>query len=251
MKAAKVFAFYFGDRRFYPTNKSGVIELFKRQIESHKKIHPGVPTDLIIVNHDTGDLEVREFLDGYENFEILGGKIRILHRPRINGDFSIGSYKYAFHLLKDEYDYWFFCEDDIETVSENVIRDMIDMLESDPVVGFIAALNFKKYGIHPYVEKDGYIESTGTHPPHAHGGVGLTSTSLMLKATNGTSYFDTPNINLYNSITNSTPHHNISGYENENSHEVGFSNIFHSAGLRLKAFSDGGNFLHIREGMLI
>lgn len=253
MKVAKVLAFYFGNRRFYPTNKQGVMELFKRQVESHQKIHPGIPTDLIIVNHDTGDQEVYDFLNEYENSEILGGKIRILHRPRISGDFSIGSYKYAFHLLKDEYDYWFFCEDDIETITENVVKNMVDMLEGDPKIGYIAGLNFKKHGMHPYIEEDGYIEKTGVHPPHAHGGVGLTSTRLMLKATRDTSYFNTPNIQLHQDQNgDKNLKQNVSnGYENENNQEISFSNIFHSAGYKLKAFSEGGHFLHIREGIII
>ena len=89
MKVAKVLAFYFGDRRFYPHNKLGVMDLFKRQIETHTKINPGMYMDLIIVNHDSGDKETLDFLRLYENHKIFNGKVRIINRPRINFQLSL------------------------------------------------------------------------------------------------------------------------------------------------------------------
>lgn len=250
MKVAKVLAFYFGKRRFYPYDKYGVMDLLKRQIETHNKIDSGIDTDLIIVNHDTGDKEVLDFLSSYENRKTLNGKVRIINRPRISGDFSIGSYKYAFHLLKNEYDYWFFSEDDIEPLRDNIIKDMIDMLESDEKIGFISALNFLNYKTHKYKELNGYIESTNGWPPHAHGGMGLTSTYLMELVTKGTDFFSTPNILSYDN--NSYTYSEVkNSYDNENHQEIHFSNIFCKAGYKLKSFSDGKNFLHIRENILL
>lgn len=250
MKVAKVLAFYFGDRRFYPHNKLGVMNLFKRQIETHTKINPGMYMDLIIVNHDSGDKETLDFLRLYENHKIFNGKVRIINRPRINGDFSIGSYKYAFHLLKNEYDYWFFSEDDIEPKCDNITKDMVDILNSDKKIGFVCALNFINYHMHHYQEIDGYIERTGESPPHAHGGVGLTSTYLMETITKNTDFFDIPNIVQYDNKSHIKSEVNTD-YENENYQEIHFSNIFYEAGYKLKSFSDGTKFLHIRENISV
>ena len=80
MKTAKVMAFYFGERRLYPHNKYGVIDLLKRQIDSHRKIDPGTNMDLILVNHDLGDEEVKDILNSYDGEEVNGGIIKIIHR---------------------------------------------------------------------------------------------------------------------------------------------------------------------------
>lgn len=251
MKTAKVMAFYFGERRFYPHNKYGVIDLLKRQIDSHRKIDPGTNMDLILVNHDLGDDEVKSILNSYDGETVNGGIIKIIHRPRISFDLSMGSFKYAFHLLKKEYDYWFFCEDDIETLKDNVVGDMINLLNSDSNIGFIAACDYLNYDIHQYQIKDGYIETTNFGPPHAHGGIGLTSTQIMndvsLKITD---YLETPNIRLYENNKNYEINYQYT-YIDENFNEISFTNDFVKAGYKLKSFSDGTNFLHIRENMIL
>ena len=101
-KVAKVLAFYFGDRRHYPKNKEGVIDLFKTQIKTHQTLNPGVNMDLIIVNHDTQDQDVYDLLNEYDGQDVSTGKIKVIHRPRISSDLSFGSYKYAFHLFQNE-----------------------------------------------------------------------------------------------------------------------------------------------------
>jgi len=100
-KVAKILAFYFGDRRHYPHNKEGVIDLFKKQIQTHQTLNPGINMDLIIVNHDTEDNDVYELLNEYDGQEVSTGKIRVIHRPRVSHDLSFGSYKYAFYLFQD------------------------------------------------------------------------------------------------------------------------------------------------------
>jgi len=252
MKTAKVFAFYFGDRRHYPHNKDGVTDLFYRQIESHEKIDPGTPMDLIIVNHDSGDESVRELLNRYEGYTIKNGIVKIIHRPRINYDLSMGSYKYAFFLLHDQYDYWFFCEDDIEELKNDTVKKMIDLYESDKNIGFVAACDYVNYDIHRYKIKDGYIDGDDISPAHAHGGIGLTSTSRMKYIAEKFPYYlNTPNIEA---VKNSLTGENVlfdKSYIDENFHEIDFTNVFVKAGYKLKSFSDGTNFLHIRENMIL
>lgn len=252
MKTAKVLAFYFGDRRHYPHNKDGVTDLFYRQIKSHENINPGTPMDLIIVNHDTGDESVIELLNKYDGHKISNGIVRIIHRPRINYDLSMGSYKYAFYLLKNEYDYWFFCEDDIEELKNDTVKKMIDLYESDNNIGFVAACDYINYDIHRYILKDGYIDDDDFAPAHAHGGIGLTSTERIKEVAEKFPYYlDTPNIQR---IKNGLIDSNVlfsQTYIDENFYEIDFTNVFVKAGYKLKSFSDGTNFLHIRENMIL
>lgn len=237
-KVAKVLAFYFGDRRHYPHNKQGVIDLFKKQIEAHRTLDPKVNMDLIIVNHDINDQEVYDLLNEYDGQEVITGKIKVIHRPKINCDLSFGSYKYAFHLLQDKYDYWFFSEDDIMPLTDGVVPELIYMLNSSEDVGFVGALKYTTPAVHAYdILDNGYIKND-----HIHGGVGLTSTEKMKKvAENISEYLKTPNI-LNQSINES-----ISDYAGENGYEISFTKNFIETGFKLKVKNSSNNFLHIRE----
>ena len=207
--------------------------------------------DLIIVNHDSQVQDVYDLLNEYDGQDVSTGKIKVIHRPRISSDLSFGSYKYAFHLLKNEYDYWFFCEDDIETLKDNVVGNMINLLNSDSNIGFIEACDYLNYHIHQYQIKDGYIETTNFDSPHAHGGIGLTSTSIMNDVSiKIKDYLETPNIRLYENNKNYEINHRYT-YIDENFNEISFTNDFVKAGYKLKSFSDGTNFLHIRENMIL
>jgi hypothetical protein len=249
MKTAKVIAFYFGQRRHYPHNKEGVMDLFKKQITAHRKINPGVEEDLIVVNHDPGDEDVRNFLSEYDNQDVFNGKIKIINRPRISNDLSFGSFKYAFHLLQKEYDYWFFSEDDITVLRDNVTKELIDTLNSDSQIGFVTSFNYEnyeKYRMHLFTIENGYVISTGNHPPHAHGGHGLTSTNNILHvAKTIPSYLQIANINPSDNISE------FSDYEGENNLEISFTNDFVKAGLKLKALPPSHSFLHNRLNTII
>jgi hypothetical protein len=236
-KIAKVLAFYFGWRRLYPHNKEGVIDLFKTQIKTHQTLNPGVNMDLIIVNHDTQDQDVYDLLNEYDGQDVSTGKIKVIHRPRISSDLSFGSYKYAFHLLQNEYDYWFFSEDDILPLTNGVVPELIDILNSSEDIGFVGALKYPS--IHDYTLEDGYIISHD----HVHGGVGLTSTAKMKKVAEIVpTYLQTPNIlneKIENKIEND--------YLGENTFEISFTQDFINAGFKLKAKNSLDNFSHIRE----
>ncbi len=236
-KVAKILAFYFGDRRHYPHNKEGVIDLFKKQIQSHQTLNPGVNMDLIIVNHDTEDNDVYELLNEYDGQEVSTGKIRVIHRPRVSHDLSFGSYKYAFYLLQEEYDYWFFCEDDLLPLTHGVVPELINILNSDEKIGFVASLKFPTY--HSYsISEEGYIDSD-----HIHGGVGLTSTEKMKKVAEITpEYLQTPNI-----LNKEKSNEQTSSYDNDQGYEIDFTNKFLIAGFKFKLKNSSSNFDHIRE----
>ena len=245
-KTAKVLAFYFGDRRHYPHNRKGVEELFLKQLETHKELDPGCPMDLIIVNHEIGDMQSRKFLNMYDGTPIHSGVVRILHRPRISFDLSFGSYKYAFWKFQDEYDYWFFCEDDVLPLKENMVQGMIDMMEEDDKVGMVSAVTFNHLPVHHYVfDTDGYITRTGQHAPHIHGGVGLTSTKVLKHVNSALpEYFYTPNIL---EDKGKKPSDKFS-YENENNIEIGFSLDITKLGYKLKCYSKGDCVLRLQDG---
>lgn len=236
-KVAKVLAFYFGDRRHYPKNKEGVIDLFKTQIKTHQTLNPGVNMDLIIVNHDTQDQDVYDLLNEYDGQDVSTGKIKVIHRPRISSDLSFGSYKYAFHLFQNEYDYWFFSEDDILPLTNGVVPELINILNSNEDVGFVGALKYPH--THYYTLEDGYIISHD----HIHGGCGLTSTIKMKKVAEIIpTYLQTPNI-LNEEIKNKI----VDDYLGEHTFEISFTQDFINTGFKLKVKNSLDNFSHIRE----
>ena len=247
-KAVQVIATYFGNRRNYPQNSTQVSEVLNKQIESLHNLDVGIDCDLLIVNHDIESSQVYDYLSALEGVQLKNGIVKILHRPIISKDLSFGSYKYAFYKFENEYDYWFFTEDDILPLRENYVKEMIDIIEGDSLVGFVAALTFNK--VHTFsFDEEGYIKTVGTswsHPPHAHGGVGLTTTKILQNLrTKLPSYFDTPNIN--NSINKTTLK---GGYTGDNV-EIEFTNAFTQIGYKLKAYSPGTYFKRLQDGNLL
>lgn len=246
MKAVQVMATYLGPRRHYPKNKYEGLDLINKQIIYHKHLDLGVECDLLIVNHDDGDEEVKKALDQYNEIDIFNGKVKILHRPRINLDLSFGSYKYAFFHYQNDYDYWYFNEDDVIILNDNAVKDMINILENDPykLTGFVAASNFT-HNKHAFTfDQNGYITSTGGHPPHAHGGCGLTSTKIFNQVWETYPHFmQTPNIlNLSSS--------DVKGYEyaSDSKMEIEFTHIFTNLGYKIKTYSDGKKYLRLQSG---
>lgn len=245
MKAVQVLATYFGNRRNFPFDAVQVAEVLNQQITNLYTLDVGCDCDLLIVNHDIQSPGVYDYLSDIKGTQIKNGEVKVLNRPIVNKDLSFGSYKYAFHKLQNEYDYWFFNEDDILPLKENYIKEMIDVMDKDPSIGFVAALNFAK--AHPFsFDEDGYIQKTSFHPPHAHGGVGLTSTKI-LKTLNHQlpEYFNTPNIN-----PTSTPTLSVGGYDSDNI-EINFTNAFTQIGYKLKLYNSKNNFKRLQDGSII
>jgi|TARA_R110000803_G_C11982599_1_gene320956 hypothetical protein len=247
MKAVQVMATYLGQRRHFPKNKQDGFDLIKKQVLHHKSLDLGVECDLLIVNHDNGDKETQDFLNQYDGENIFNGEIKILHRPRINFDLSFGSYKYAFFKYQNHYDYWYFNEDDVIILYDNAIKDMIDTLESDSTTGFVAASNFT-HNSHAFIlDSDGHIVSTGGMSPHAHGGCGLTSTTIFNEVCKTHPHFmQTPNI-----LGITSP--NTKGYEyaSDSQMEIEFTNIFTTLGYKIKVYSDGKKYLRLQSGEYI
>lgn len=247
MKAVQVIATYFGERRNYPKNAIQVAEVLNQQIKLLQDFNVGCDCDFLIVNHDIESPRVYDYLSALEGTQLKNGIIRVLHRPIVNNDLSFGSYKYAFYKFKNEYDYWYFTEDDVLPLRENYIKEMIDIIENDPLIGFIAAVNFAEHPVHRFtLDKDNYIEKTGNHPPHAHGGVGLTTTKILQNlGAKLPFYFNTPNIN--GSASKTTPKGNYVG----DTTEIEFTNVFTQVGYKLKSYSPGTYFKRLQDGSLL
>jgi len=136
-----------------------VLSMIECSIEIDKKYNSGVDLDTIIVNNDVGNIEANESLK-----KLQSDKIFIVERPNNGGSFA--AYIEIFLKYKDKYDYFIFTEDDILVGgTENYCLKLIDKLNASPEVGFIALVG---------------VGSNG-HPKHAHGGVGIVSTSILEK----------------------------------------------------------------------
>jgi hypothetical protein len=251
MKAVQVFATYFGNRRHFPYNQEGVEALIEKQIEHLKQIDLGHPTDLLIVNHDINLEGVCDFLNKFEGVGLRNGAVRILHRPFFEADLSYASYKYAFHHYNTEYDYWFFNEDDIQIECPSLIKRMIDMLDEDPSLGYIAAYDYSHRGVHRFhYDNQGYIVGTGGHKPHAHGGCGLTSTNIMSDVISKFPEF-MMTANIRHETLNTYVEQRPPGGYIEGPAEIDFTYKFIEAGYKMKCISDGHSFVRLQDNLTL
>lgn len=248
MKAVQVMATYFGSRRHYPFNAEGVKELITKQIQWLKDFDLGYPTDLLIVNHDIEIDGVANFLHQYNDTALHNGVVRILNRPFFEPDLSFASYKYAFTKHNSEYDYWYFNEDDVIINHPSLVKDMIDLFESDPTLGFIATSNFVNYNTHLFEYDDyDYILKTGNGDPHAHGGCGLTSTKVFFDVCNKFPDFMST-ANIKHETTDNYVEKKLPGGYMEGYREIDFSHRFIQAGYKMKCISKGSSFVRLQDG---
>ena len=79
----RVIATYFGPRRNHNNanksilNYNDTIDLLKDTLALEKSLSSGVEKDTIIVNHDFGNKEGKDFLDKADGMKTADGKIRI------------------------------------------------------------------------------------------------------------------------------------------------------------------------------
>lgn len=178
-----------------------VISMVKFAIELDKQYAPGVDMDTIIVNNDVGNEKANNTLKEFQD-----EKIFIFNRPNNGGSFA--AYIDVFLKYKDKYDYFLFTEDDILIGgTENYYVDIINKLNNSSEVGFVALV-----GVGYEIGK------------HAHGGVGVVSTSILEKV-----YESNPFI--------------YEGFDRQRSigHEIKFTNnIVSKTGLDIIQFGNSG-----------
>lgn len=139
IKCCKIVATYFGKRRYYPHNVDETIEMLKDFVDNEKNLNSGVENlDVIFVNHNCGETKGNDFLNELDGEKIHNGTIKILHRPWEEGKgISLSSFNYAFELLNNTYDYWFFQEDDYKLMHNNYYKKGIKLLEEEKKVAYI------------------------------------------------------------------------------------------------------------------
>jgi acetyltransferase-like isoleucine patch superfamily enzyme len=202
-KTAKVICTFFGDRRQHNNTPSNVTDFLKLMIENEINIENGVYTDIIIVNNDCGNVESNKILKSYDGTKTKNGRIIVEDRENLGGSF--GAYYYAFLKYKDNYDYWFFCEDDVLVFKENYMSEFITFLDSNDNLGFVALAPITKPGT----------------KIHSGGGCGLTSTDKFLKSR--------PIEYMNNHFTVSEKRSN--DYESFQYYEIDFTNVFIRSGM--------------------
>jgi len=159
----------FNHSQNFPTPQS-VIELLKLTIILEEKSYSGTETDIVIVNNDVDFKEGNEFLKSIDGKKISNGIIRVFFRENFGRSF--GGYNYAFNILKNEYDYFIFTEDDIIIHRTNYAIRAIELFNSEKNIGAVA---YQSTSIQHYnkVASQEHI--------HIHGGVCLSSTKVLKK----------------------------------------------------------------------
>lgn len=158
-KAVKIFCTYYGNRRNDYNTPSDMFSFLDVNIQNEITIDNGIETDVIIINNNCGILENDEYNLKYKDTKTKNGKILIEFRENVGGSF--GAYYEMFLKYKNEYDYWFFCEDDVLIYKNGYMKDFIDIIDSDETIGFIS--------LAPISERN-------DDKIHSGGGIGLTST---------------------------------------------------------------------------
>jgi hypothetical protein len=158
MKCCKIICCYFGGRRNIHNTPADMVEFIKSSIENELNIENGFDTDVIfVINGDNGD-----FMNDYNNQKTKNGNILIEYRENIGASF--GAY---FDMVKKyhiDYDYFFFCEDDVLVYKDNYIKTFIETLNTDELNGFVCLAPLSKL-----------------YPLHSGGGCGLTSKNKFLE----------------------------------------------------------------------
>lgn len=161
MRCCKVICVYFGNRHKPPTNGHEMMKLIEFVVAKEREVDPGVDMDTIIVNNEAGFEPGNKMLDELDGQPTKRGKIRVLHRP--NEGISFGAFSHAFEVLRDEYDYFFFTEEDVVQVQDNYYSRCIEKMEADPKLA--------------YVGVSGLSDSKGKL--HINGGIGCSSSQFL------------------------------------------------------------------------
>ena len=215
---AKVVVVYLGPRRFRPQNAKEGYRLLNFLIEQELSLDPGCACDTLIVHNRDPDAahnadpwvqRCEELLESINGTPTPGGEIRLVVRE--NMGISFGAYHHAFEHWRHLYDYWLFTEDDQVLIKPGCFGKAIEQMEGDPSIGFVALV-----GTSPYRE----------FPPHAHGGVGVSSRHVLREVMRANLCQRHPLGHL--------PYHWEPGYaDQEHLGEIRFTNAIHQLGYRL------------------
>ena len=157
MKCAKVICVWMGSKRRL-SNNCPTMSIIDEVIDLEINLDKGYPTDTIFVVNKCGIPDLDNYLNQFNNIKTCNGIIKVIQRPNLG--LSFGAYLETYYNLKENYDYWFFCEDDVIVYRNNYIKMFIENLIED--TSFVA------------------LSPISNHiKPHCGGGCGLTSTRFM------------------------------------------------------------------------
>ncbi len=215
---AKVVVVYLGPRRFRPANSQESFQLLSYLLEQELTLDPGCPCDTLLIqnrdeqaphNDDPWVRRSEELLSKVDGIATPRGQIRLTTRKNIG--ISFGAYHHAFETHRQFYDYWLFTEDDQVLVKPGCFGRAIEQIQADPSVGFVAIVG---------------ASSNSAFPPHAHGGVGISSRSVLREVMRTNPCERHPQGHL--------PYHWEKGYANQEFlGEIRFTNAIHQLGYRL------------------
>jgi hypothetical protein len=195
MNCCKIICCYFGERREIHNTPKDIISFIVSSIDNELTINNGVNTDIILViNGEGGD-----FLYEYQYAPTKNGKIII--EKRDNYGASFGCYFDIFKKYHNNYDYFFFCEDDVLIYKNGYINDFITEFNASENNGFVCLAPLSKI-----------------NPLHSGGGCGLTSKNRFLEVYPLDSIPDFKLNPTYNDLI---------------SYEISFTNTFHKKGYKL------------------
>lgn len=163
-KCLKIICCYLGLRNNYHNTPVNILSYIKESITNEINIENGYETDVVFVLNESPTMDGLVYILNQNNKPTKNGKIIIERRPNKNGSF--GAYHNMVEKYMNDYDYFFFCEDDVLIYKDNYIKDFIDFCDSDVSIGFVS--------LAPIHDGDKY-------PSHSGGGCGLTSKEKFLK----------------------------------------------------------------------
>jgi hypothetical protein len=212
MKCLKIVTCYFGKRRFDFNTPKDMGNYIIKMLENEINIENGVDTDVVFVNNNNNhNIELNSLLNSFNDVKTKNGKIIVNVRENLNGSF--GAYYDMFFKYMDDYDYFFFCEDDVLIYKEKYISEFIEFLNSDESIGFVCLAPISY--------------SFGNDRIHSGGGCGLSSKEKFLKV------YSKESVNelLVNKRANNN---NVDDYNLFQSLEIEFTNSFVRNGLTIK-----------------
>ena len=151
----------------FNTNKE-IEDLILLNIEQENTCNPGIPVDLVFVNNDVGNKKGNQFVNLLTNIKLNYGNIIVIQND--NMGWSYGAYNRGFQELKNHYDYFIFTEDDVIIAKDNYAK-----------IGLELFINTKNCGFVSYVGINHKNSFENSVCPHAHGGMGLTSSQVLNK----------------------------------------------------------------------
>lgn len=163
MKSAKVICCYFGNRRNVHNTPKNIFDFIIKNIENEINIENGFDLDVFLVVNNSKNIN-DNMLESYNNTNTKNGKIYVLHRENTGGSF--GAYFETFYNHYQDYDYWYFCEDDVLIFEPEYIKKCVDFINSDTNIGFVS------------------LAPISQTPIHSGGGCGFTTTEKFLDVYN-------------------------------------------------------------------